>query len=59
MLFQAKATYGTGCFLLYNTGTNKVNSSHGLITTVAYQLGPKSPPIYALEGHQQTPIFLS
>lgn len=47
---QAKATYGTGCFLLYNTGTNKVSSSHGLITTVAYQLGPKTPPIYALEG---------
>ncbi|ERL90389.1 glycerol kinase [Dendroctonus ponderosae] len=47
---QAKATYGTGCFLLYNTGTIKVSSSHGLITTVAYQLGPKSPPIYALEG---------
>ncbi|XP_066254747.1 glycerol kinase [Euwallacea similis] len=47
---QAKATYGTGCFLLYNTGTIKVNSAHGLITTVAYQLGPKSQPIYALEG---------
>lgn len=28
----------------------KVNSSHGLITTVAYQLGPKQPPVYALEG---------
>ncbi|KAL1517675.1 hypothetical protein ABEB36_001410 [Hypothenemus hampei] len=47
---QAKATYGTGCFLLYNTGTIKVSSAHGLITTVAYQLGPKSQPIYALEG---------
>ncbi|XP_050311790.1 glycerol kinase [Anthonomus grandis grandis] len=47
---QAKATYGTGCFLLYNTGTVKVSSAHGLITTVAYQLGPKSQPVYALEG---------
>lgn len=47
---EAKATYGTGCFLLYNTGTVKINSSHGLITTVAYQLGPKSQAIYALEG---------
>ncbi|CAK9822983.1 Glycerol kinase 3 [Anthophora retusa] len=47
---QAKSTYGTGCFLLYNTGTAIVDSSHGLLTTVAYQLGPQSPPIYALEG---------
>ncbi|CAG9816057.1 unnamed protein product [Phaedon cochleariae] len=47
---QAKATYGTGCFLLYNTGPLKVHSSHGLLTTVAYQLGPDRPPIYALEG---------
>lgn len=47
---QAKATYGTGCFLLYNTGTLNVNSVHGLLTTVAYQLGPDELPVYALEG---------
>uniref|UniRef100_V9IGD0 Glycerol kinase n=1 Tax=Apis cerana TaxID=7461 RepID=V9IGD0_APICE len=47
---QAKSTYGTGCFLLYNTGTAIVDSSHGLLTTVAYQLGPQAAPIYALEG---------
>lgn len=47
---QAKSTYGTGCFLLYNTGTAIVDSSHGLLTTVAYQLGPHASPIYALEG---------
>ncbi|KAL6441293.1 hypothetical protein ACFW04_003506 [Cataglyphis niger] len=47
---QAKCTYGTGCFLLYNTGRAIVDSSHGLLTTVAYQLGPLAPPIYALEG---------
>ncbi|CAK1588583.1 unnamed protein product [Parnassius mnemosyne] len=47
---QAKATYGTGCFVLYNTGDIRVNSSRGLLTTVAYQLGNKSPPVYALEG---------
>ncbi|XP_017875008.1 glycerol kinase-like isoform X1 [Ceratina calcarata] len=47
---QAKNSYGTGCFLLYNTGTAIVDSSHGLLTTVAYQLGPEAPPIYALEG---------
>ncbi|XP_015120860.1 glycerol kinase isoform X2 [Diachasma alloeum] len=47
---QAKSTYGTGCFMLYNTGTAIVQSRHGLLTTVAYQLGPKAPPIYALEG---------
>ncbi|XP_034942006.1 glycerol kinase-like [Chelonus insularis] len=46
---QAKATYGTGCFLLYNTGSVKVDSTQGLITTVAYKLG-RSPAIYALEG---------
>ncbi|XP_043491124.1 glycerol kinase-like [Polistes fuscatus] len=46
---EAKATYGTGCFLLYNTGNVKVDSTHGLITTIAYKIG-KSPAIYALEG---------
>ncbi|XP_076756058.1 glycerol kinase 3 isoform X2 [Xylocopa sonorina] len=46
----AKSTYGTGCFLLYNTGTAIVDSSHGLLTTVAYQFGPQTPPVYALEG---------
>ncbi|KRT85601.1 hypothetical protein AMK59_2420 [Oryctes borbonicus] len=47
---QAKSTYGTGCFLLYNTGTAIVQSNHGLLTTVGYQLGKDAPPIYALEG---------
>ncbi|KAK4872391.1 hypothetical protein RN001_014420 [Aquatica leii] len=47
---QAKSTYGTGCFLLYNTGTVIVQSSHGLLTTIAYQLGPNKPAFYALEG---------
>lgn len=47
---EAKSTYGTGCFMLYNTGETIVNSSHGLLTTVAYQLGPKAKPVYALEG---------
>ncbi|XP_050593373.1 glycerol kinase-like isoform X2 [Bombus affinis] len=47
---HAKSTYGTGCFLLYNTGTAIVDSSHGLLTTVAYQLGPQATPVYALEG---------
>ncbi|KAM7363569.1 glycerol kinase 1 [Cochliomyia hominivorax] len=47
---QAKATYGTGCFLLYNTGTAIVTSSHGLLTTVGYQFGRDSHPVYALEG---------
>jgi len=47
---QAKNTYGTGCFLLYNTGTTPVFSNFGLLTTVGYQLGPNSPIVYALEG---------
>src|SRR5690606_268889 len=42
-------TYGTGCFLLMNTGTTPVPSSAGLITTVAYRLG-RAPAAYALEG---------
>lgn len=46
---QAKCTYGTGCFLLYCTGQNKVDSNYGLLTTVAYQL-ENQPPVYALEG---------
>ena len=46
---QAKNTYGTGCFMLMNTGTKKVASQNGLLTTVAYQLG-QAPVHYALEG---------
>jgi glycerol kinase len=46
---QAKNTYGTGCFLLMNTGLVAVASEFGLITTVAYRLGNK-PAAYALEG---------
>ncbi|XP_055331277.1 glycerol kinase-like [Paramacrobiotus metropolitanus] len=47
---MAKCTYGTGCFLLANVGYEPKLSHHGLLTTVAYQLGPKSPAVYALEG---------
>uniref|UniRef100_A0A0C9RC94 glycerol kinase n=2 Tax=Fopius arisanus TaxID=64838 RepID=A0A0C9RC94_9HYME len=47
---QAKNTYRSGCFLLLNTGTTRVYSSHGLVTTVAYKMGPNSPAVYALEG---------
>ncbi len=46
---QAKNTYGTGCFLLLNTGLNAVQSRHGLVTTVAYRFG-NQPAHYALEG---------
>ena len=46
---QGKNTYGTGCFLLMNTGEKPVQSKHGLLTTVAYQLG-NEPVHYALEG---------
>ncbi|KAL4534248.1 hypothetical protein Ndes2437B_g03535 [Nannochloris sp. 'desiccata'] len=47
---EAKNTYGTGCFMLLHTGTIAVESKHGLLTTVAYQLGPDAAPCYALEG---------
>ena len=46
---EAKNTYGTGCFLLLNTGPEPVPSKHGLITTVAYQVSGQEP-VYALEG---------
>jgi len=46
---EAKNTYGTGCFMLMNTGTNPVFSKFGLLTTVAYKFG-KGPAHYALEG---------
>ncbi|MER7070829.1 glycerol kinase GlpK [Terrabacter sp. NPDC000476] len=46
---SSKCTYGTGGFLLTNTGDRPVRSRHGLLTTVAYRLGAE-PPTYALEG---------
>ena len=45
----AKNTYGTGCFMLLNTGARPVPSEHGLLTTVGYQIYG-SPAVYALEG---------
>jgi len=46
---EAKNTYGTGCFLLLNTGNEPVASRHGLLTTVAYQIRGEKP-VYCLEG---------
>jgi len=46
---EAKNTYGTGNFLLLNTGETPIASSCGLITTLAYQFGTEKP-VYALEG---------
>ena len=46
----AKSTYGTGCFVLYNCGESVVYSDNGLLSTVAYQFGKDSKPVYALEG---------
>ena len=46
---EVKNTYGTGCFLLMNTGERIVPSSFGLLTTVAYKMG-RAPACYALEG---------
>ena len=47
---MAKCTYGTGAFLLMNTGHRPVPSNSGLLTTVGYQLGAGGRPVYALEG---------
>jgi glycerol kinase len=46
---EAKCTYGTGSFLLLNTGAEPVVSQHGLLTTVGYRIGD-APAVYALEG---------
>jgi glycerol kinase len=46
---EAKNTYGTGNFMLLNTGTEKVMSENGLLTTVCYKIGDAAP-VYALEG---------
>jgi len=46
---EVKNTYGTGCFLLMNTGEQAVPSQFGLLTTIAYKFG-NAPPHYALEG---------
>jgi glycerol kinase len=46
---DVKNTYGTGCFMLMNTGTEPVISKNGLLTTAGYQLG-NSPAVYCLEG---------
>jgi glycerol kinase len=45
---SAKNTYGTGCFALLNTGEQRVTSTHGLLTTIAWRIGGRT--IYALEG---------
>jgi glycerol kinase len=46
---EAKNTYGTGCFMLLNTGTKAVQSKSGLLTTLGYKIGDQ-PAVYALEG---------
>jgi glycerol kinase len=46
---EAKNTYGTGCFMLMNTGEKVVHSCNGLLTTLGYRLG-QSEPVYCLEG---------
>jgi len=50
----AKITYGTGCFLLYNTGETPVFPKNGLITTIAFKLGKRKPVCYAIEGSVAT-----
>jgi glycerol kinase len=47
---EAKSTYGTGAFILLNTGEEAIQSNHGLLSTVAFKLGPDAPANYALEG---------
>ncbi len=46
---EAKNTYGTGCFMLLNTGAQPVDSRYGLLTTLGYKIGSQ-PAVYCLEG---------
>jgi glycerol kinase len=46
---EGKNTYGTGCFMLLNTGTQPIQSKSGLLTTLGYKIGDQ-PAVYALEG---------
>ena len=46
---EAKNTYGTGCFMLLNTGDKVIQSKNGLLSTVCYKFGDEKP-VYALEG---------
>ncbi|KAL7162234.1 hypothetical protein ACSBR2_042669 [Camellia fascicularis] len=47
---EAKSTYGTGAFILLNTGEELIQSTHGLLSTLAFKLGPDAPTNYAIEG---------
>lgn len=47
---EVKGTYGTGCFIVMNTGTTQRASTHGLLTTLSWKLGRDAPAIYAVEG---------
>ncbi len=51
---EAKNTYGTGCFMLMNTGEKLVPSKSGLLTTLGYKIGDKKP-VYALEARSPSP----
>lgn len=47
---QATCTYEDSCFLIMNTGQEIIDSENGLLSTLAFQLGPKEKPFYAVEG---------
>ncbi|MCS6837500.1 MAG: glycerol kinase GlpK [Bdellovibrionaceae bacterium] len=47
---EAKITFGTGSFILVNSGSKPIWSQYGLLSTVAWQLGHQVPPTYAIEG---------
>jgi glycerol kinase len=47
---EAKCTFGTGSFIVMNTGSKPLHSRSGLLTTVAWQMGEEGKPVYALEG---------
>lgn len=47
---QATCTYDDSCYLFINTGQEIIDSENGLLSTLAFQLGPKEKPFYALEG---------
>ena len=54
---EAKCTYGTGCFVLLNTGSKPVQSANGMLTTLCYKLGENATPCYALEVRKHDSSF--
>lgn len=55
---NVKVTFGTGAFLLWNIGTRQPTTAPWLLTTIAYQMGKRATPRYAIEVNQTTMVYV-